>query len=173
MGPRKRRGALGASLVLLAAMIPAPAAAADPVVPAATCDARPNDTQKKLAQCVTVEGVREHQAALQAIADANGSTRVSGSPGYDLSVDYAADVLRDAGYAVTIQEFEFQTFISLEPSVFEQVVAAPPAGPFPLPHNIMSYSGSGDVTARSAPRAATSGAARRRTSPGSPPATSR
>jgi hypothetical protein len=53
------------------------------------CDTRVNNTFDKLLECA-LEGVREHQAALQAIADANGSTRVSGSPGYDLSVDYAS-----------------------------------------------------------------------------------
>ena len=41
-----------------------------------------------LLECVTLEGVREHQAAFQEIADDNNGTRVSGSPGYDESVDY-------------------------------------------------------------------------------------
>jgi aminopeptidase Y len=91
-----------------------------------------------------VEGVREHQAALQAIADANGGIRVSGSPGYDLSVAYVVERMTNAGYIVTIQEFQFQTFISLTPSVLEQV-SPPPAGP--IANNIMEYSGSGDVTA--------------------------
>ena len=45
------------------------------------CDARVNDNLKKLLECVTLEGVREHQAALQAIADANNGTRVSGLAG--------------------------------------------------------------------------------------------
>ena len=34
------------------------------------CDNRNNDSELKLLECVSVEGVREHQAALQAIADA-------------------------------------------------------------------------------------------------------
>jgi len=109
-----------------------------------TCDSRPNDNTKKLLDCVTLAGVRGHQAALQAIADANGGTRVSGSPGFDLSADYAAEVFRAAGYVVTKQTFTFQTFISLTPSILEQV-APPPGGP--IPNNILAYSGSGDVTA--------------------------
>jgi aminopeptidase Y len=125
---------LGATFAL------APVVTAGPVA----CDFRTNDNFAKLLECVTIAGVREHQAALQAIADANGSTRVSGSPGYDLSVEYAADVFEDAGYNVTIQAFQFQTFVSLSPAILEQV-APPPAGP--IPNNIMSYSGSGDVTA--------------------------
>jgi aminopeptidase Y len=109
-----------------------------------SCATRVNNTHAKLQECVTLEGVREHQAALQAIADANNGTRVSGSPGFDQSADYAEGVFRAAGYDVTVQEFQFQTFISLSPSVLEQVSPAP-AGP--IANSIMSYSGSGDVTA--------------------------
>ncbi len=108
------------------------------------CDTRVNNTFKKLLECVTLDGVREHQAALQAIADANNGIRTSGTPGYDASTAYAAQVFSDAGYLVTIQDFQFQTFISLSPSILEQVSPAP-AGP--IANNIMSYSGSGDVTA--------------------------
>ncbi|MGH9271083.1 MAG: aminopeptidase, partial [Ilumatobacteraceae bacterium] len=54
-----------------------------------------------------VDGVREHQAQFQRIANNNGGTRSSGTPGYDVSVDYAARIFRNAGYEVTIQEFMF------------------------------------------------------------------
>jgi aminopeptidase Y len=108
------------------------------------CDNRVNNTFAKLLECVTLEGVREHQAAFQAIADANNGSRVSGAAGYDQSVDYVVERMTAAGYEVTIQDFQFQTFISLSPPVLEQV-APPPAGP--IANNIMSYSGSGDVTA--------------------------
>ena len=117
-----------------------PAAVAGP----ASCDTRVNNTLEKLLECVTLDGVRAHQAALQEIADDNGGTRVSGSPGYDASVDYAVEIFEAAGYAVTVQEFQFQTFISLSPPILEQV-SPPPAGP--IANNIMTYSGSGDVTA--------------------------
>jgi len=110
----------------------------------AACDNRNNNTIKKLLECVTLEGAREHQAALQAIADANNGIRTSGTPGFDESIAYAEQVFTKAGYNVTIQPFEFQTFISLSPSILEQV-SPPPAGP--IENNIMSYSGSGDVTA--------------------------
>ncbi|HET6668293.1 MAG TPA: M28 family metallopeptidase, partial [Intrasporangium sp.] len=49
-----------------------------------------------------------------------------------------------AGWDVSVQSFDFRTFESLSPSVLERV-SPPPAGP--LEHIIMSYSGSGDVTA--------------------------
>jgi Zn-dependent M28 family amino/carboxypeptidase len=108
------------------------------------CDVRVNNTHAKLLECVTLEGVRAHQAAFQAIADANGGHRFSGSPGYDASVDYAVSVFESSGYSVTVQPFEYQAFILLSPTILEQV-SPPPAGP--VPNNIMSYSGSGDVTA--------------------------
>jgi aminopeptidase Y len=87
--------------------------------------------------------VREHQAAFQAIADANNGHRTSGTPGFDQSVDYVVQRMTVAGYVVTVQEFQFQTFIALSPSILEQV--SPLAGP--VANSIFSYSGSGDVTA--------------------------
>ncbi|MBC9820529.1 M28 family metallopeptidase [Terrabacter sp. MAHUQ-38] len=128
-----------AALVIAAAGSSATNATAAP----ATCAARVNSTIASLLECVELAGVREHQAALQAIADANGGTRFSGSPGFDASAAYVADKLRAAGWTVTTQPFDFVTFEELSPSVLEEV--APVARS--LPHNIMSYSGSGDVTA--------------------------
>lgn len=118
------------------------------------CDTRVNNTFNKLLECVTVEGAREHQAALQAIADANNGIRTSGTPGYDQSAAYVAQRMQAAGYQVTIQEFQFQTFISLSAPILEQV-APPPAGP--IANSIMSYSGSGDVTAAVSTLAAITG----------------
>lgn len=142
MTPRLQRGARLAVVATLAigGLLAPSAADAGPQ----SCDTRVNNTHAKLAECVTVEGVREHQAALQAIADANNGIRTSGTPGYDQSADYVAERMEAAGYDVTVQEFVFQTFITLSPTVLEQVSPAP-AGP--VPTNIMSYSGSGDVTA--------------------------
>ena len=111
---------------------------------AESCATRDNNTFDKLLQCVTLDGVRAHQAALQAIADANNDHRVSGSAGHDQSVEYVVETLANAGYAVTVQGFQFQTFISQSPSILEQV-SPPPAGP--VANSILSYSGSRDVTA--------------------------
>ena len=108
------------------------------------CDTRVNNTHAKLSECITLEGVMEHQEAFQEIADANNDTRVSGSPGYDQSVDYVVEQLEAAGYVPTVQEFTFQTFVSLSAPVLERVSPAP-AGP--VDTTILSYSGSGDVTA--------------------------
>jgi len=96
--------------LLLAALLPLPAAVA---APAEACDRRTNNTYQKLLECVTLEGVREHQLQLQKIADANDDpfypgTRAAGTEGYAESVEYVAGLLRAAGYQVTLDEFEFQ-----------------------------------------------------------------
>ncbi|HEY6627498.1 MAG TPA: M28 family metallopeptidase [Acidimicrobiia bacterium] len=125
-------------LALLGAMVPA-AGAASP-----SCDTRVNNTIAKLLECVTLDGVREHQAAFQEIADDNGGTRAAGTSGYDESADYVMERMEAAGYLVTEQVFQFRTFELLSAPVLEQVFPGPTTA---LAHTIMSYSGSGNVTA--------------------------
>ncbi|HYN67430.1 MAG TPA: M28 family metallopeptidase [Ornithinibacter sp.] len=137
---RSSLGVLAALAVAAAAGTVAPSALAGP----AACGTRVNDTHAELAECITLAGVREHQAALQAIADENHGTRVSGSPGYDASVDYVVQRLTAAGYTPQVQSFSFNTFVTLGPAVLERVAPAP-AGP--VATTILNYSGSGDVTA--------------------------
>jgi aminopeptidase Y len=108
------------------------------------CGGRSNNTTEKLTECVTLEGVRAHQAALQAIADANNGHRVAGSSGEADTADYVAGQLQAAGYAVTRQSFQFQTFYTNQPTLLEQVAPGPVG---PLENSVLSYSGSGDVTA--------------------------
>jgi hypothetical protein len=69
--------------VALGVMLPAGKAQAAPSQ--ADCDARPNNTPQKMIECIRVGQVRAHQAALQAIADANGGTREAGTTGYTKS----------------------------------------------------------------------------------------
>ncbi len=135
----RRKSALLAALTMILTLTPVPGAGAAQD----SCDTRVNNTYKKLLDCVTLDGARAHQAVLQDIANANNGIRTSGTPGYDDSAAYAASVFEDAGLDVTVQEFQFQTFITLSPTVLQQVL--PLAGP--IANNIMSYSGSGDVTA--------------------------
>ena len=84
---------------------------------------RTNDSVRKLLECVTLEGVMEHEEAFQAIADANGGNRASGTPGYDASVEYVADRMTAAGYDVTLQAFDFFAFEEAGPSELEQISA--------------------------------------------------
>jgi Zn-dependent M28 family amino/carboxypeptidase len=108
------------------------------------CKDRNNNTFKKLLTCVTLDGVRAHQLKLRDIAAANGGTRVSGTKGFDDSADYAEKVFKDAGYNVTRQTFQFQSFIELPGTSLAQVAPTPTAA---IETNILSYSGSGSVTA--------------------------
>ena len=100
--------AVGAATLLTTALLPGQAAAARP---GAGCDNRSNNTYQKLLDCMTLEGVREHQAALQKIADNSTDpvypgTRAAGTDGYADSVEYVAGLLRDAGYEVTLDPVE-------------------------------------------------------------------
>ena len=96
------RAGVVAAVGVAAAVLAPPVLAGPPA-----CDSRTNNTHAKLAECVTLEGVRAHQAALQEIADANGGTRAAGTPGYDASVEYVAEQLTAAGYDVSFDEFPF------------------------------------------------------------------
>ncbi|MGH8911249.1 MAG: M28 family metallopeptidase, partial [Acidimicrobiia bacterium] len=109
-------------------------------------DNRTNNTISKLLECVDLDGVREHQAAFQAIADANGDTRASGTPGYDASVDYVVERMAEAGYDVTVQEFEFSFFD--EDSALERISPAPRVYQDQVTYDTMTFSGEGDVTAQ-------------------------
>jgi Zn-dependent M28 family amino/carboxypeptidase len=103
-----------------------------------------------LRNAVTVAGVMEHEEELQAIADANGGTRASGTPGYAASVDYVSALLTDAGYDVTVQNFMYDQFV-LNSSAFERVSPDPKTYVEGLDagaeYSPMDYSGAGDFTA--------------------------
>ena len=127
-----RKTALAAATILLSASLlsPTQASAVDHV-----------DT-KKLRNAVTVNGILQHERAFQRIANENGGTRASGTPGYDASASYVARTLRQAGYKVTLQEFTFPFFNVLEPGTVEQLTPEPTE----YETETLEYSGSGDVT---------------------------
>jgi hypothetical protein len=79
------------------------------------CDSRTNNTYDKLLECVRVEGVREHQAALQAIADENDGNRFSGFSGFNASVDYVVETLEAAGYDPEVQPFDYLAYEPVAP----------------------------------------------------------
>ncbi|ULE34281.1 M28 family peptidase [Mycobacterium sp. IDR2000157661] len=66
----------------------------------------PDDLGRELAAKVTADGMYPHLRRLQEIADANDGSRAEGTPGYDASVDYVAELLRDSGFDVQTPEFE-------------------------------------------------------------------
>ncbi|HLF41972.1 MAG TPA: M28 family metallopeptidase [Acidimicrobiia bacterium] len=139
--------------VLMVAMTLATVTGVAPVAQATgsrACDHRVH-TVKKLLECVTVQGVREHQKALQRIADRNDGTRASGTSGYDASVDYVVKKMRAAGYLVTVDPFSFDFFEQLAPSEFEQTSPGTVQYVEGVDFFIMDYSGSADVTAAVTP----------------------
>ncbi len=151
-----RRAGLAAAATLLVCALPATAVSAAPSQSA--CDSRTNNTYSKILECMRVDGVRAHQAALQAIADQNGGIRAAGTPGYTASVDYVVRTLRAAGWSVTLDEFPF---IFTPPPTLQQltpVAATYETGAF-------TGTGFGDVTGTvipvdinlTPPRASTSG----------------
>jgi Zn-dependent M28 family amino/carboxypeptidase len=134
---------VAALLGTLSAPVPSGASARGP----AACESRTNNTAAKLLECVTLEGVREHQAALQAIADANGGNRFSGLPGHDASVDYVVERLEAAGYDPTVQPFDYLAFAVVGPSALQQT--APNAITYVegVDFGVIDQSDAGDVTA--------------------------
>lgn len=95
---------------------------------------------KKLRDAVTINGMLQHERALQAIANANMGTRASGTPGFDASAAYVKARLQKAGYRVEEQEFQFPFFQKLaEPTL--TVTGLPP-----FETDNFQFSGSGEVT---------------------------
>jgi len=127
-----RKALWGAAAIplTLGLMVPTSASAIDDV------------NTRKLREAVTVNGILQHERAFQRIANENGGTRASGTPGYDASVDYVAQRMRRAGYKVTIQEFTFPFFQNLAPGTLAQVTPTPTT----YVTGTFDYSGSGDVT---------------------------
>ena len=116
------------------------------------------------------EGAFGHLRALQDIASANGGNRAAGTTGYDRSAEYVAERLREAGYAVRFETFDFPFFEERTPPILtvnehESQQASAPAGAL----RTLNKSGTADVTARlrdvhldldgGPPRASTSGCA--------------
>jgi Zn-dependent M28 family amino/carboxypeptidase len=142
---------------LVAFVLPGAAISAPP-----GCANRTNTTYQQLLTCVTVEGVRAHQAAFQEIADNNDDpfapgSRAAGTDGYSGSVEYVSDLLEDAGYDVTLDEFAYE----FAGAVLRQTA------PSPTRYETGAFTGSGEGNVTAAvtavdinlvpPRASTSG----------------
>ncbi|WP_327154698.1 PA domain-containing protein, partial [Mycolicibacterium monacense] len=66
---------------------------------------------------VTVDAMMGHLDELQKIADAHGGNRALGTPGYDASVDYVANTLRDKGFDVQTPDFEVRLPFAEKPQL--------------------------------------------------------
>jgi hypothetical protein len=110
---RSRRRHLWVVLLCVAVGLGLLAAPSASAITSADCDTQVNDTPSKLLPCIRTADLMSHMQAFQDIADANPSpadghpSRNSGEPGYKASADYVAEVMKDAGYDVTIQTYKF------------------------------------------------------------------
>jgi hypothetical protein len=65
-----------------------------------------SDPARDLAGKVTIDGMRKHLDRLSNIATGNKNSRAVGTPGYDASVDYVVETLRNKGFDVETPEFD-------------------------------------------------------------------
>ncbi|WP_433246741.1 M28 family metallopeptidase [Streptosporangium sp. CA-135522] len=137
MRPRAYKG--------LVAAITAASAMTLPVISATAASAEPDP--KAFSQSVKAPAVKRHLERLQQIAAANGGIRASGTPGHEASVAYVAGKLREAGYRVTLQEFEFPFFREVTRSVLDRVSPGAKSYVRNTDFRTMTYSGSGNATA--------------------------
>lgn len=84
---------------------------ARPVTEGGPAVAFANGLQKQ----VSVDVMFTHLTKLQDIATANGGTRAVGTPGYEDSVDYVAEMLRGKGFEVATPEFSTRVFTAEKP----------------------------------------------------------
>ena len=95
------------------------------------------------------KGAFRHLRAFQHIACVSGGNRAAGTPGYDRSAEYVAERLKEAGYRVHFEEFEFPFFEERVPPVL--LVSSLDAQQEPAPAaalRTLTNSGSSNVTAR-------------------------
>jgi len=95
---------------------------------------------------VTVDGVKQHLAAFQAISDANGGNRSAGTPGHVESVAYVQDLLDDAGYDTWLQTFSYEN-VTILGSSLAQTAPTPTTYAENVDYAPMSFTGPGDVIA--------------------------
>ena len=75
------------------------------------------DFAAALQKRVTADAMMVHLKKLQEIADAHDGNRALGTSGYDASVDYVANTLRDKGFDVQTPEFEVHLPFADEPTL--------------------------------------------------------
>ena len=123
---KSRRVGVWLTVLCLAVGLVLFAAAGATAITPAECDAQVNNTPSKLLPCIQTNELMAHMQAFQAIADANPGpdgmpSRNSGEPGYKASADYVAQVMKDAGYNVTIQTYKFFYFAYTALPVFKEI----------------------------------------------------
>lgn len=123
-------------------------------VPSATGIASPTATSlvepalaRALRDAVDVDDMVANLDRLQQIADEHDGTRAAGTAGHEASVEFVADELRRAGYAVELQPVALTVFLQSSPSTL--AIDAPGATALEdlRDFKAMTYSAAGEVTA--------------------------
>ena len=70
-----------------------------------------------IGQSFGADAMMGHLTRLQEIADQHGGNRAMGTPGYQASVDYVVNLLRDKGFDAKTEEFEVRLPFAEEPDV--------------------------------------------------------
>ena len=76
-----------------------PAAPSEPGVAA-------TEYAEQIGESISTDAMMAHLTRLQEIADQHDGNRAMGTPGYQASVDYVVDLLRDKGFDAQTTEFE-------------------------------------------------------------------
>ena len=100
-GSRIRLALVGISVALAATACSAVAAAPRPIAPQSY-----GPLVQQLAGQVSDARALKHLQALQKIADEHGGNRATGTPGYNASVEYVVDVMRDAGFKANTPTYD-------------------------------------------------------------------
>lgn len=144
-----------AFLAMAAAATTLAATALTVAVTPATADSSTKNEQSALSftqgfrKAVTVDRIRQHQAAFQQFSDqGNTGNRVGGTPANRASVDYVAAQAAAAGLDVTVQPFQFEYNADASPAVLTQVSPTPTTYGDGTDFASMTFSGSGDFTAQ-------------------------
>ena len=139
---QQSRKAVGLAFVAAAAIAATAAAApgaASAAQPAGTSEIQQTQGFRK---ALTVEGVREHQAAFQAHTDLFGGNRTGGSPGFEASASYVTDKAKAAGYTVTDNFFEFLYNADRTPPTLRQESPTATSYVDGVDYSSMTFSGS-------------------------------
>lgn len=113
----------------------------------------PRWVANKVSKAMKEKNLFDHLEALEAAAiptpDGNSITRAAGTDGYANSADYIKQTLEEHGYEVTLQEFDFRSWVELDGTTLsvngQQLVHVREAtDDIPADYAAMSYSGSSD-----------------------------
>ncbi len=109
------------------------------------------DLTEELEDKVELDEIREHQEALQDIADDNDGNRFAGFAGHDASANYVYNKLKKAGYDVSYQEFTYTAFEPLSSSFSQSAPVSRTFAEFDFntltgDYDVATFSGNGVVT---------------------------